>query len=137
MRWMLALFLVGSMAMSAEAQPVADQRPVPQDFFAKQYVAGLTGFGIGALGGAAASTLFIKDGDEGFHQLGTLLGGVIIGGVIGSSIVVYRYSNAAGFTSSYPLTLVGSVAGILGGPALFLTVPLGSVWGYNAVRKPR
>lgn len=134
---MLALALLLPSVMSAQLPPVTPPQPVSQDLFAKQYVAGLAGFGIGALGGAAVSTLFIKDDEEGFTQLGTLLGGVIIGGVIGSSITVYRYSNARGFTSSYPLTLVGSVAGIFGGPALFLTVPLGSVWGYNAVRKPR
>jgi hypothetical protein len=55
--------------------------------------------------------------------------------VIGSSVVVYRFSNAKGFQSSYGATLVGSVAGLFGGPLLWVTVPMGSTIGYNLARK--
>jgi hypothetical protein len=77
----------------------------------------------------------LAPGEDGWGDLAGVLMGMIVGGTVGSSVAVYRFSNGKGYQSSYVATLVGSWVGLFGGPLLFVTVPMGSAIGYNVARK--
>ncbi len=122
------------MSIVTDTVPKTGRRPLPPGFVTQQALVGLAGFSVGALAGGFVGSAFAGDGD-GFQDLAGVIMGLAIGGALGSSITVYRFSNAKGYRSSYVVTLLGSVAGFFGGPLLWITVPIGSTIGYNVVRK--
>lgn len=121
--------------MVLDTVPAAGRQPLPPGFVTQQALVGFAGFTIGALAGGLVGAQVAPSNGGGFEDLAGVLMGLIIGGTVGSSITVYRFSNAKGFSSSYATTLIGSVAGLFGGPLLWVTVPIGSTVGYNVARK--
>jgi len=121
--------------MALDSVPAVGRQPLPPGFVTQQTFAGVAGFGIGALTGAFIGAAVVSDKGGGFAELAGVIYGLAIGGAVGSSVAVYRFSNAKGYRSSYAATLVGSVAGFFGGPLLWVTVPMGSAIGYNVARK--
>lgn len=115
--------------------PTVGRTPLPPGFVTQQVFAGFAGFGIGALGGGLLASAMVSGNSGGLEDLGVVVLGLAVGGAVGSSITVYRFSNGKGYHSSYAATLVGSVAGFFGGPLLWVTVPMGSAIGYNVARK--
>ncbi len=122
-------------AMVSDTVPAMGRQPLPPGFVTQQAFAGFAGFTIGALAGGLVGAQVAPSNGGGFEDLAGVLMGLIIGGTVGSSVTVYRFSNAKGYRSSYVTTLVGSVAGLFGGPLLWVTVPIGSAVGYNVARK--
>jgi len=123
------------MTMGTDTVPASGRQPLPPGFVSQQALVGFAGFTIGALAGAAVGSAMAPSDGGGFEDLAGVLMGVIIGGTVGSSVTVYRFSNGKGYRSSYATTLLGSVAGLFGGPLLWVTVPIGSTVGYNVARK--
>ena len=119
----------------ADSVPSSGKKPIPPGFGAQQALVGLSGFAVGGLAGGFVGAGLAPDNGDGWADLAGVLVGMAVGGALGSSIAVYRFSNAKGFESSYAATLVGSVAGFFGGPLLWVTVPIGSAVGYNLARK--
>lgn len=115
--------------------PATGRQPLPPGFATQQAAVGLLGFTVGALAGGFVGAGAAPSDGGGFEDLAGVLVGMAVGGALGSSITVYRYSNGKGYRSSYPATLAGSVVGFLGGPLLWVTVPIGSAVGYNMARK--
>ena len=122
-------------AMVADTVPVVGRQPLPPGFVTQQAFAGFAGFTIGALAGGFVGAQLAPGNGGGFEDLAGVLMGLIVGGTVGSSVTVYRFSNGKGYRSSYATTLLGSVAGLFGGPLLWVTVPIGSTVGYNVARK--
>jgi hypothetical protein len=114
--------------------PKTGRVPLPPGFVTQQAFVGFAGFSVGALAGGAVGAA-MAPGQDGWDDLAGVLMGIIIGGTAGSSIAVYRFSNGKGYESNYGATLLGSVAGLFGGPLLWVTVPMGSTIGYNLARK--
>ena len=151
-RWGLCAVLGLMVAMPVEAQrvqpsgfapstplvldtvPAMGRKPLPPGFVTQQAFVGFGGFSVGALAGGALGAA-VAPGRDGWDDLAAVLMGVIVGGTVGSSVSVYRFSNGKGYQSSYGATLLGSVAGLFGGPLLWITVPMGSAIGYNVARK--
>jgi hypothetical protein len=120
--------------MALDTVPASGRQPLPPGFVTQQAFVGLAGFSVGALAGGAVGAA-MAPGEDGWDDLAGVLMGMIIGGTFGSSVAVYRFSNGKGYQSSYAATLVGSWMGLVGGPLLFVTVPMGSTIGYNVARK--
>jgi hypothetical protein len=121
-------------SFAVDTVPVRGRQPLPPGFVTQQALVGFGGFTLGALAGAAVGSA-MAPGNDGFEDLAGVIFGMIIGGTVGSSVLVYRYSNGKGYESNYGATLLGSVAGLFGGPLLWVTVPMGSAIGYNVARK--
>jgi hypothetical protein len=121
--------------MVTDTVPATGRQPLPPGFVTQQAFAGFAGFTIGALAGGLIGAQVAPNDGGGFSDLAGVIYGLAIGGALGSSITVYRFSNAKGYRSSYAATLVGSIAGFFGGPLLWVTVPIGSTVGYNVARK--
>lgn len=119
---------------AADTVPKVGRQPLPPGFVTQQAFVGFAGFSVGALAGGAVGAA-MAPGQDGWDDLAGVLMGIIVGGTVGSSVSVYRFSNAKGYESNYGATLLGSVAGLFGGPLLWITVPMGSAIGYNVARK--
>lgn len=126
---------VRAVPLEVDTVPAVGRQPLPPGFVTQQAFAGFAGFTIGALAGGLVGAQVAPSDGGGFEDLAGVLMGLIIGGTVGSSVTVYRFSNAKGYRSSYATTLLGSVAGLFGGPLLWVTVPIGSTVGYNLARK--
>ena len=127
---------IGSFAAPvADTLPQLGRQPLPAGFVTQQAMAGLGGLAIGGLLGGLVGSVAVQDRGDGWEALGGLLVGMFVGGSVGSSWAVYRFSNGKGHRSSYAATLMGSVAGFVGGPLFWITVPVGGAIGYNAARK--
>jgi hypothetical protein len=120
--------------VAVDTVPSTGRQPLPPGFVTQQAFVGFAGFSLGALAGAAVGSA-MAPGNDGWEDLAGVLMGVIVGGTVGSSVAVYRFSNGKGYESNYGATLLGSVAGLFGGPLLWVTVPMGSAIGYNVARK--
>jgi hypothetical protein len=121
--------------VAMDSVPAVGRKPLPPGFVTQQAFAGFAGFTIGGLAGGLAGSALVRDNNNGWNDLAAVVFGMAIGGAVGSSITVYRFSNGKGYQSSYAATLVGSVAGFFGGPLFWVTVPMGSTIGYNLARK--
>ena len=127
---------IGSFAAPVpDTIPTTGRQPLPPGFVTQQALAGLGGLTVGGLLGGLTGSLVVQDGGDGWAELGGVLVGMVVGGSVGSSWAVYRFSNGKGYRSSYAATLMGSVAGFVGGPIFWITVPVGGAIGYNAARK--
>lgn len=126
---------VPAVPFETDTVPAVGRQPLPPGFVTQQALVGLAGFTIGALAGGFVGAQVAPDDGTGFADLAGVIYGLAIGGAVGSSVTVYRFSNAKGYHSSYAATLVGSIAGFFGGPLLWVTVPMGSTIGYNLARK--
>lgn len=122
-------------APMADTVPTMGRQPLPPGFVTQQAVAGFGGLAVGGLIGGMVGSALVQDGGSGWEDLAGAIFGMAIGGAVGSSVAVYRFSNAKGYRSSYAATLLGSVAGFFGGPVFWVTVPIGSAVGYNVARK--
>ena len=127
--------------IGAFAAPVVDtlpqlgRQPLPPGFVTQQAFAGFAGLTVGGLLGGLAGSALVQDGGEGWDELAGVVIGMAIGGSVGTSVAIYRFSNGKGYQSSYAATLLGSVAGFFGGPLFWVTVPIGGAVGYNVARK--
>lgn len=119
----------------ADTVPVRGRQPLPPGFVTQQAMAGFGGLAVGGLLGGLVGSALVQDNGSGWEDLAGAIFGMAIGGAVGSSVAVYRFSNGKGYRSSYAATLVGSFAGFFGGPVFWVTVPIGSAVGYNVARK--
>jgi hypothetical protein len=115
--------------------PVRVRQPLPPGFVTQQAIAGFGGLAVGGLLGGLAGSALVQDSGGGWEDLAGVVFGMAVGGAVGSSVAVYRFSNGKGYQSSYAVTLLGSVAGFFGGPVFWVTVPIGSAVGYNVARR--
>lgn len=122
-------------APGADTVPVRGRQPLPPGFVTQQTIAGFGGLTVGGLLGGLAGSALVQDSGGGWEDLAGVIFGMAIGGAVGSSVAVYRFSNGKGYHSSYAATLLGSVAGFFGGPVFWVTVPIGSAVGYNVARR--
>ena len=116
-----------------------ERAPIPAGFVLEQTGAAGGGLALGMLAGglaggliATATTDRSAGGWEGL--IGMLMGAGIVGPV-GAAIAVDRFSRPRGITSSVWAAMAGGYAGWFGGPAFYLTVPLGTVTAYNLARR--
>ena len=62
---------------------------------------------------------------------------VILGYYAGTAVGVQTYSRAIGLQGSWKATFLGAAIGVLGGPAVLVTMPIGATIGFNRTRRLR
>jgi len=90
---------------------------------------------VGGLAGLTFAKATMEPNAGGLEGLFPMLAGMIIGGPIGAAIAVDRFSRPRGITSSRWAAMAGGYLGWIGGPAFFVTIPLGTVTAYNLARR--
>lgn len=126
-------------ALDIATRPAADPKPpISRAAMAMQAVAG----GAGGLAGAfvAFVPLALKEfGGSGSNVSDNVAAGVVIAGYyVGTVAGVQAYSNRAlGLNGSWKATFLGAALGILGGPAVLFTMPIGATIGFNKTRRAR
>jgi hypothetical protein len=99
-----------------------------------QFLAGFAGMIVGGAAGALVGVVMGmgSDSETAFANAAviTTLAGVLGGTTYG----VYKFSQAKGGDGSVGAAFGGSALGLLGGPFIWVTVPLGSKWLYNRSR---
>jgi hypothetical protein len=114
---------------SLQRPPLAAAPPIKG-----QYWAGLAGTVVGAAIGVTTGLLIgmgTDSGDE-FETAAVVATGLGILG--GATYGVYRFSAAKGADGRAAATFGGAALGLIGGPFLWFTVPLGARWAYNRSR---
>ena len=116
-----------------------ERPPIPAGFILEQTAAATGGFATAALAGGLVGGLLATAGTErnsaGFEGLLGMLAGAVLAGPVGAAIAVERFSRPQGITSSVWAAMAGGYVGWFGGPAFYLTVPLGTVTAYNLARR--
>lgn len=99
-----------------------------------QYWAGFAGTVVGAAIGVTTGLMIGMGTDSGeeFETAAVVATGLGILG--GATYGVYRFSAARGLDGRAAPTFGGAALGLLGGPVMWFTVPLGARWGYNRSR---
>jgi hypothetical protein len=124
-----AVYVAGSRV--DEARP-----PISRGDMAGQVLSG----GAGGLAGAFVAFLPIAmaefGGGSGASDNATAAA-VILGYYAGTVIGVQTYSRMIGLRGSWNATLVGAALGVLGGPAVLFTMPIGATIGFNRTRQLR
>lgn len=99
-----------------------------------QLFAGFAGLIVGATVGVTAGVMMAMGSDKGSEfetvAIATALGGLLGGTTYG----VHRFSRAKGGNGKALSTFGGATLGLLGGPLMLVTVPLGARWAYNRSR---
>lgn len=98
-----------------------------------QLMAGVVGWGAGALAGMAVGAVVAEGSGDGWEPL--LYGAM--GTFVGTPIGVHLFGARHGVRSNPLATVAGTFVGALGGPAIPFTMPLGAVFGYNAFSRER
>ena len=128
-------------APASSVQNAVDEAPpaLTAPVVTKQILSGAAGAVLGALAGAAVSSLFLDSSDgSAWTDLGTMVGVSLVGGAVGGATGVSLYSRRAGMRAPFIAPLAGAALGLVGitaGPAVFVTIPLGATVGYNLARR--
>lgn len=109
--------------------------PLPRGAIAMQILSG------GAGGLAGAFVAFLPVALAGFDGEGVsenaAIAAVLIGYYGGTVAGVHAYSRTIGLKGSWGATFLGAAVGILGGPAVLFTMPIGATIGFNRTRQAR
>lgn len=109
----------------------------PELTAAKLSLQGLAG-GAGGLAGAFvafvpfAMASFGGNDPSDFAVVAAVIGGYYVGSVVG----VQWMSRRLGMRGSWLATFGGAAAGVLGGPAVLVTMPIGATVGFDLTRRP-
>jgi hypothetical protein len=99
-----------------------------------QFLAGFAGMVVGAAAGVTTGIMIgYGSGDEATFETAAVVG-VLVGILGGTTYGVYKFSQAKGGDGNAGAAFGGSALGLLGGPLMWVTVPLGSRWLYNRSR---
>lgn len=109
----------------AEAPPRGRRATAP---LAGQVSAGTIGWALGAVAGMVVGSVFATDEND----WATPLVGGIVTAPVGATIAIHRFGRARGLRSNPLATLGGAYAGMVGGPAMWVTSPAGAAIAYNA-----
>jgi hypothetical protein len=114
---------------TAERAPRAAAPPIRG-----QFLAGFAGMVVGAAAGATTGIMIgYGSGDETTFETAAVVA-TLVGILGGTTYGVHKYSQAKGGDGSAGAAFGGSALGLLGGPLMWVTVPLGSRWLYNRSR---
>lgn len=99
-----------------------------------QYFAGFAGMVVGTGVGAVTGLLvgMGQGSEQGFENAAVAL--TLAGLVGGTTYGVVKFSAAKGANGTVPAAIGGTLLGLLGGPVLWVTAPLGARWAYNKSR---
>lgn len=139
---LLSLAVVGDAAAQwrpasrFESADARGERLPPPGIVGAQLLVSTVGMAAGGLVGGFVGAAAVGGSGDAWVDLGVILGGVILGGMFGSSWAVHAYSQRAGYAAPYWGALLGSAAGIVGGQYFYVTMPIGAVVGHNLARRP-
>lgn len=109
--------------------------PLPRGAVPMQILSG------GAGGLAGAFVAFVPFALAAFNGKGMSddagIAAVLIGYYGGTVAGVHAYGRAIGLKGSWRATFLGAAVGILGGPAVLFTMPIGATIGFNSTREAR
>jgi hypothetical protein len=109
--------------------------PLSAGIVAVQLGAGIGGGFAGALVAFLPLALSASNGDEPGETL--VVVSILSGFYIGSVVSVKLASAKLGMDGSWTSTFTGAAIGVIGGPAVLVTMPLGAVIGFNRSRRPK
>lgn len=99
-----------------------------------QFFAGFAGLVVGTAAGALTGILLAAGSDSGDNVEAALLVPTAIGMIGGTTYGVVKFSAAKGANGTVPAAIGGTLLGLLGGPFVWVTAPLGARWAYNRSR---
>jgi hypothetical protein len=99
-----------------------------------QFFAGFAGLIVGATLGVGTGLMLGlgQDDSNGFEAVA--LTATLAGILGGTTYGVYKFSQAKGANGRALPTFGGAALGLIGGPVMWVTVPLGARWAYNRSR---
>lgn len=100
---------------------------------AGQVAAGTAGWGVGALAGMLVGAVVAKDDND---WVSPILG-AFAGAPIGTTVAIHAFGRSKGLRSNVVVTFGGALAGMFGGPAMWITSPIGASVAYNSVSRER
>lgn len=99
-----------------------------------QLPAGFAGLLVGTVLGVGTG-LMLGMGQDDANSFEAVAVTATLAGVLGGTTYgVYRFSKAKGLNGRAMPTFGGAALGLLGGPVMWVTVPIGARWGYNRSR---
>lgn len=123
----------------ADTTQRGERAPLPAGFVLEQTAAASGGFAAAALAGGLVGGVLATAGADrnggGFEGLLGMIAGAVLAGPVGAAIAVDRFSRPRGIASSIWAAMAGGYVGWFGGPAFYVTVPLGTVTAYNLARR--
>lgn len=99
-----------------------------------QFLAGFAGLVVGTVVGVGTGLMLGmgQDDTNGFEAVA--LTATLAGILGGTTYGVYKFSQAKGANGRALPTFGGAALGLVGGPLMWVTVPLGARWAYNRSR---
>ena len=121
---------------SADSPAAAPPRPpLTSGVVTMQLLSGAGGGLAGAFAGFLPFAL-AGIGGRGVNEDAAAVAGVV-GYFVGTATGVQLYGRSAGMRGSWKATFGGAAVGLVGGPAVLVTFPVGAVVGYNRTREYR
>ncbi len=116
-----------------ERNPRDTRPPLPRGAIPLQILSG----GAGGLGGAFTAFVPFALAGMGGRRVSddASIAAALIGYYVGSVAGVQLFSRSIGLEGSWKATFLGAALGVLGGPAVLVTMPVGATIGFNRTRR--